>query len=178
MVMMGTSPSSLAMLDAKASSVSMRIWRTEGSRPDRSSSLVASMNFLSMWRVKPGPGLSAKIRMSMMALYWHEAFESRAMNLRIRRAHVAAAIGEATAASTMEGRKMTSSPCDKSACRSRGDKALCFLNVPRHSLQNGRIVSELAVSIESVGEVVQVRRGGHTTQRSAMSSGDPLTTST
>ena len=113
MVMMGTSPSSLALVDSKASSVSIRIWRTEGSLPDRSSSLEASMNFLSMWRVNPGPGLSARMRMSMMALYWHEAFESRDMNLRIRRAHWEAASGEATAASTMEGRKMTSSPCGK-----------------------------------------------------------------
>lgn len=32
-----------------------------------------STNFLSKYFVKPGPGLSAKMRASMMALYWHEA---------------------------------------------------------------------------------------------------------
>jgi hypothetical protein len=66
--------SSLLLVVSKASSVSIKIWRTLASRPDLSNSLAVSANFLSINLVKPGPGLSARIRASMMALYWNEGF--------------------------------------------------------------------------------------------------------
>jgi hypothetical protein len=63
-------PSSATRAASKASSVSMRIWRTEASRPPFRSSLTVSTNFLSRLRVKDGPGLSVRMRISITALYW------------------------------------------------------------------------------------------------------------
>ena len=52
------------------SSVSLNICDTLGSRPCRSRCLTVSANCLSMFLVKEAPGLSARILMSMTALYW------------------------------------------------------------------------------------------------------------
>jgi hypothetical protein len=93
------------------------------------------------------------------------------MYLRIRRAHSAAAAGEATAASTMAGRKTTSSPwkpqyptlASGSAVRQRGP-----VDVPTSFPRTGRIVSEIPVS--TCGVLVRCWPS-HTTDRAATSSG-------
>lgn len=58
------------MVASNESIVSISIWRTLRSRPVRSNSLTVSTNFWSRFRVKVWPGLSARMRISMIALYW------------------------------------------------------------------------------------------------------------
>lgn len=103
--------SSYAFVCWKSSRVSIRICRTLGSRRALRSPRTVSTNFWSKFRVKVEPGLSVKIRRSMIALYCHDGLEKYSLDryLRIRRAHSAAAAGEDSAASTMGGRKRTSS---------------------------------------------------------------------
>lgn len=55
---------------SSASNVSLRIWLTLRSCPFRSKCFTVSAKFLSRFLVKEGPGLSARMRMSMIALYW------------------------------------------------------------------------------------------------------------
>lgn len=98
--------SSSAFVFSKSSKVSIRICCTLGSRLDLSKSRTTSMNFLSKLRVKLFPGLSVRMRMTIMALYCHEVLGlfSFVKYFRIWRAHSAAAAGEDSAASTMGGR--------------------------------------------------------------------------
>jgi hypothetical protein len=69
-------------------------------------------NGLSKFRVKLGPGLSLRIRMSMIALYCTCGFDAHSFikNFLICCAAAAAADGELSAASTIAGRWRTSSP--------------------------------------------------------------------
>jgi len=89
----------------------MRIWRTLRSLAFLSKAFAVSTNLSSRFRVKVWPGLSVRMRTSMMALYCHEGRDeySLPMYLRMMRAHSAAAAGDDSAASTMGGRKSTSS---------------------------------------------------------------------
>lgn len=66
----GVSPSSPTFVYSKVSSVSISRFSTLRSFPVLSRSLTVSANFLSRFRVKVGPGLSVRMRTSMMALYW------------------------------------------------------------------------------------------------------------
>ena len=96
-----------------SSSVSRRICCTLMSRPSRSSSFVVATNFPSRFFVNVGPGFSARIRTSMMALYCTYARMKFSFdrNLRITLAASFAAAGLDSAASTITGRCSTSSPC-------------------------------------------------------------------
>lgn len=67
--------SSSIFVCSMSSSVSMRIWRTLGSRAPFRSWRVVSTNFWSKFLVKVAPGLSANMRKSMMALYCHDGRE-------------------------------------------------------------------------------------------------------
>jgi hypothetical protein len=111
------------------------------------------------------------------------------MNLRIRRAHSAAAVGEATAASTIAGRNMTSSPCSHPAfpisafwfrCHpKRGGLSVqrAAHDIPTRFRPTGRIVSALAVSMVPARTMVVSLIGvgrNRTTQRVATPSGVSL----
>lgn len=106
MAMSGPKYSSYAFWCWKASSVSIMIWFTLRSG-HMMICLQVSTNLASMLRVKVGPGLSARMRMSMTALYWKEG-ECLYVFLRycrMMRAHSEAASGDDSAASTIAGRK-------------------------------------------------------------------------
>ena len=65
-------PSSQAFVVSNVFKLSMSICITLRSRPFRSRSFIVSANFWSMFLVKVWPGLSAKMRISIMALYWYD----------------------------------------------------------------------------------------------------------
>lgn len=94
-----------------------RYWRRElctcQSRPVRSSSLTVVTNLASKLRVKVWPGLSTRMRMSMIALYWVWSVLPAGSEryLRMRKAASLAALGLDSAASTILGRWTNSFPC-------------------------------------------------------------------